>query len=428
MNKIKGEKNAISKVDATDGSFTILTDEILEVLTDSTEAYTFRIETPTDSLSTFENFIIEKIVGGEYLFYIYRYVKNTEDSEIEYNVFRQLVDADQINIGDFQDYLNKQVYDAASGCLYDYEILVAEDGVTTVEIMHTLWCEGSSGGTTGGGTIGGGTIGVGVDPSGVGVGSGGGSSSSANNNTSGNQIPHSTIGILTSFENLILVPECNKINNLFINNPTLQQELISLKGLTGASTERGKYKLNSTTLIQNLPVGVNGEVGMSIPSGTQKYEMIAHTHNAPASATYSVFSFADFRAIYDLLRLGKIDTSKFTAFLMTADGTNYAFTINNPTQFLKIFASNNDSGFDSNVSLNAYKMKQKYYDGIKNPSADPLIIENSTGNLKDEKLFLDFLKNINMGVSLFEVNDSFDTFEMVRHNQTTDSIIKQNCN
>lgn len=42
--------------------------------------------------------------------------------------------------------------------------------------------------------------------------------------------------------------------------------------------------------------------------------------------------------------------------------------------------------------------------------------------------FLDFLKNTDMGLSLFEVNDTFDSFEKVLHNDKTGDIDKKNCN
>ncbi len=197
---------------------------------------------------------------------------------------------------------------------------------------------------------------------------------------------------------------------------------------TNASTERGIYKLNSTNLIQNSPIGGEGNVAIPIPTGNQKYEMIAHTHNAPSESTYSVFSYADLLAMYTLLRKDKIDLDKFVAFLSTADGTNYAFTINNPTQFLKVFATIFDAGFDYTVGLNRVQMREKYYTGNIDNHTEPLIKENSVDNIYDEKLFLDFLKATNMGLTLFEVNDTFDRFERVTHNTRTDTIDKNNCN
>ena len=271
-------------------------------------------------------------------------------------------------------------------------------------------------------------------------GSGGGSGTGTDTNTDEGEGPHNndsnqdgipdapytapTCSDCPELEEVEL--ECVKIDDLFSNNPTLQQELISLKSTTSASAERGKYKLSSTSLVQNSPIGTNGAVELIIPTGSQKYEMIAHTHNAPANATYSVFSFEDLLGISNLLRNNKINTSSFVSFLTTADGTNYAFTVNNPTLFLNVFATKFDSGFDYDTSLNTYKLKDKYYTGSKDES--PLIIENNTDLLKDEKLFLDFLKDVNMGITLFEVNDTFDSFEEVTYNRRTDSIEKENCN
>ncbi|WP_452230967.1 hypothetical protein [Lacinutrix sp. MEBiC02404] len=42
-----------SKINASDGSFVILTDEIVQTVTDNSEAYTFKIETPIHSEATF---------------------------------------------------------------------------------------------------------------------------------------------------------------------------------------------------------------------------------------------------------------------------------------------------------------------------------------------------------------------------------------
>ena len=60
-------------IKSKDNRFTILTDEILEVSTDTTKVYTFRIETPTDTLSKFENFVIHKWSNNKIEYYIYKY-------------------------------------------------------------------------------------------------------------------------------------------------------------------------------------------------------------------------------------------------------------------------------------------------------------------------------------------------------------------
>lgn len=221
--------------------------------------------------------------------------------------------------------------------------------------------------------------------------------------------------------------ECNKIDSLFANNSSLKDKLIALKAKTTDSIESGIFLASNSTDFQNMNVGTNGEVKITIPA-TGKATMMAHVHNSPASETYSIFSFGDLWGINLALRKEKVDTSKFVAFLSTADGTNYAFTINNPTQFLKVFATTNDTGFDQAVGLNRYNMRQKYFIGDVENNQEPLILENSTDYIKDEKLFLDFLKATNMGLTLFEVNDNFDEFKKVTHNEDTDDIDKENCN
>lgn len=198
-----------AKVDSNDGSFTILTDEIIEVVTDTTETYTFRIEQPTDSLSTFENFIIEK-TNVAYIFYIYRYIKvPAENSDIAYEISRQIVNADQINLANFQDYLNnRMLYDAESDCLYN----ITWNYSCSCEYIEVIWCGSGSGGSSGGGdsgnSSGGGNSSTGNSSNNSSGGysgspSGGGGGSTLGNGNSGNSGP---VGILSNYEQEII--EC----------------------------------------------------------------------------------------------------------------------------------------------------------------------------------------------------------------------------
>ncbi|MDP5105117.1 MAG: furin-like repeat-containing protein [Polaribacter sp.] len=231
-----------------------------------------------------------------------------------------------------------------------------------------------------------------------------------------------------------IVNPCNKITNLFNTHSTLKQELITLKGFTSADTERGRYKLTSSNFIQTPPTGNDGYVDIPIPPSGQ-YEMFAHTHNSPASATLSVPSFADIDGMAYLLKLGKIDASNFVFFLMTADGTNYAITIDDPTQFLSVFEAQMkivNGKIKALYSDNLEKQKAKYYTGKRNEDSsvieESLIKENNLDKVADEKLFLDFLDATQIGLSLFEINDTFDSFTRVIHSKTTDNIEPDNCN
>ncbi len=429
--KNEATKNSKDTITSNEYGFSINTDYVKLIEIGDYHSYTFQVIRKEDN-GLFENLVISLNDEGNYDLLIISY--DLTENELANLIFGNPID--------LTNKITQTIIDDES----IVSTLFARDAICITVV--TTWCRNGNhpGGyidgvacpenessvnsvCTGGGGPGPGPSSNGSDPTSdtTGGNQGSGGASGNNNGTDTTQSnPYSSPTCTDCPEVVDLSAECIKIENMFTNNPTLQQELISLKGNTGASTERGKYKLNSTSLIQSMPVGSNGAVDIPIPTGTQQYEMIAHTHNAPASATYSVFSFDDFIGFYTLLQQGKINTSKFTAFLMTEDGTNYAFTINNPTQFLKVFATKFDPGFDYSTSLNTYKMKDKYYTADEDDP--PLIIENSTDNLKDEKIFLDFLKDVNMGLSLFEVNDTFDSYEMVTHNKRTDSIIRQNCN
>lgn len=421
MDYYKSAHKSLSKINTIDSTFSILTDEIIEVVTDSTEAYTFRIEVPTHAISLFENFVIEKFNNGTYKFYIYRYRDNPETtrfSDLDEDVIlmtRELINSSRIDLDDFNDYIaQKLIYDESSGCLFSLE----QDEDCSCEYLYVLQCDNinpGGGGSDGDGSGGGSSDGDG-DSSG-GSGGGGGSSGGGSGNGGG-----STVGVLSSDNT-----PCDKVNRLNTNIPTLKQELLNLKNIVDTSpTERGKYKLNSTSIIQNAPVGVNGEVVLINPSGNQKYEMIAHTHNAPAEDTYSVFSYEDLYALSQLLREGKIDTNNFVAYLITADGTNYALTIDNPTQFSNTFAIATDRAFDMNIAVNRVTQRTLYYSG--DEDVEPLIKEDNTSNTDDQKLFLDFVKNTNMGLSLFEISDDFETYKKLTNNPFTGDIDKTNCN
>jgi len=99
----------VTRSDATDGSFTILTDEVVETTKDSLTTYTFRIETPTDPNATFENFVIIPYKPNP--FYIYRFYKVIpEEGKPPFTLDRVMVDESQINTADFQDYLMPDMY------------------------------------------------------------------------------------------------------------------------------------------------------------------------------------------------------------------------------------------------------------------------------------------------------------------------------
>ena len=224
---------------------------------------------------------------------------------------------------------------------------------------------------------------------------------------------------------IIIVPdkECDKINNLFTQMPTLRDELVSLLGKTSESVENGIMKMSNANTIQSVMPGVNGLLTFPFPSGTGKFIFMAHTHNSPSISTYSIYSWNDLKSIADLLRNNQIDNTNFVSFLMTADGTFYAYTISNPTAFLQFFALTWDANYDPNIAKNRILAEDKYFRDLN----QRLIKENNNDNIQDEKYFLEFLQDNNLGVTLFEVDNTFSNFEKVNYDKKINDINKIKC-
>lgn len=189
----KDAKNKNSRITATDDSFVILTDEILQTNTDSIEAYTFRIETPTHSDSAFENFVIEKQNGDDYKFFIYRFKNVDLEDYVEptYSISREVVTENQINLGDFLDLTNMWILMDDDGCLYD--MTYSAEGIHVL-FIGCLGGGGSTEGSTGSGFTGnnGGYFGDGSNSDSSNGGTGGSGSSSGGSSSS------STIGVIPS--------------------------------------------------------------------------------------------------------------------------------------------------------------------------------------------------------------------------------------
>jgi len=138
-------------IKSKDNRFTILTDEILEVSTDTTKVYTFRIETPTDTLSKFENFVIHKWSNNKIEYYIYKY--NYLDKNQSFLRFtRERVNSDQINTGDFNDYtMGVMYYDPGSDCWIS---VTSSGGMTYIDASDCGVSAGSGGMSGSGGGAG----------------------------------------------------------------------------------------------------------------------------------------------------------------------------------------------------------------------------------------------------------------------------------
>ncbi|MFD2824459.1 hypothetical protein ACFS5M_12325 [Lacinutrix iliipiscaria] len=229
---------------------------------------------------------------------------------------------------------------------------------------------------------------------------------------------------------------CEKIINLFEDYPTYKDELIALAAKRFETVENGIFidTGNDAEPVENLPTGTNGFVNFDACNNSNRIISVAHTHNSPSTSTYSIFSDGDLRAFAKGLQCGKIKTNKFVAFLITADGTYYALTIDNVSKlkeyyhFLPLLNPPYDIEKQQEYfnSYNEYlPMFNDYFNEKENP--DSKIKKGSEDNLVDEKAFLEMILNYDLGVSLFEVNDNFDDFTKVTLDTTINEIIPEDC-
>ena len=134
--------NTMAKINSSDDSFVILTDEILQTTTSTSETYTFKIETPSYPDATFENFVIEKIADEElFNLYIFSYYTIIFDDNSSLSIILSVrkIHESEINMDDFDGFLETNRMLMIGGCLYN----VDENNNPTGE---PIWCFGTSGG------------------------------------------------------------------------------------------------------------------------------------------------------------------------------------------------------------------------------------------------------------------------------------------
>jgi len=123
----------------------------LKLTTDSTEVYTFKVERAITIDSQFENFVIEKENDSVFNYLIYKYeLDNSKlESEFPYKVFKEELTNEQINIEDFQGFINKQ-NDQETSCYIVGNTASPRDFSYTYFLIEVS-CGGSlNGGTTSG--------------------------------------------------------------------------------------------------------------------------------------------------------------------------------------------------------------------------------------------------------------------------------------
>lgn len=236
--------------------------------------------------------------------------------------------------------------------------------------------------------------------------------------TTGPYSPHGSGGI--NDDDLLLDP-CQKAKKTFTKNNGIKSSSVNLAAQTSDTVEHGFSVMNnvnstSPNPVQNLSIGSYGAIYIPLLP-TNPYIIIAHTHNSPATATYSVPSWEDMDGISDAIHQNAnfADVNNFMYVTITADGTQYAFMIDDITAFTNYFYFPGTDPNDYQPTLFNEKDDNRaiYYYGkkINGKYTDPLIKENSTNKEEDLKYFMEIANNA--GLNVFEIDANFNTFTQI---------------
>lgn len=206
---------------------------------------------------------------------------------------------------------------------------------------------------------------------------------------------------------------CKKIKKLKEKIPSLTQTLTDLSNTTNQDHENGIFAdetvtNTSTNPIQNMP-NISNQGGSIKPNlnPSSKYIMMAHTHDVSGSTgngTYSIFSWGDLATINRLIVEGHIKTSEFIFYVITADGTRYALTIENSNKLSEVFYyipenSTMGSFVDGEKMMKMDKMRQQYYDSKENINAITITSDKN----KDKKHSYNLSKKLIWGCNFLKL-------------------------
>lgn len=216
---------------------------------------------------------------------------------------------------------------------------------------------------------------------------------------------------------------CDKVNNINTKFPTMPQSLMDLATTTSQNHENGLFiDSNATTgtvnpaqtIPPNTVSGGSLDINMNPPN---QYVVLAHTHDAvgkDGTGTRSIFSWDDLTTINTLIKDNHINTNNFVFYVITADGTRYALTIDNPGK-LDYFFYKPTGPIGTIVDMDRLEKNQKIFETYYDTDSNGLIL--TTSNPVDDKAnFLKFMKEANLGVSLFEVDATFTNYEKLTIN------------
>ncbi|WP_281847649.1 hypothetical protein [Olleya namhaensis] len=245
------------------------------------------------------------------------------------------------------------------------------------------------------------------------------------------------VGMIECVEDFGRSRECRKISNLFEDYPNYKNKLIELDGKTELPHEvaAGIYEDGTTFDIDGTCD--NNEAKINLGTPPQEYRTLAHTHyenqNCNPKTTYSVFSMGDLQYLYTTYRQDKINPSDFVAFLVTGKGTKYALTLSNTTKLREFFKYLDATDFNgtyttvqeridaATLDQDIVDLRKKYY----TRDINPLIDNTDTDNTNVLEQFLQFIKDGNIGLTVFESDDNFETFTHLKKEEN--EIERTNC-
>lgn len=228
---------------------------------------------------------------------------------------------------------------------------------------------------------------------------------------------------------------CEKANSVLESKPSFKTKVQDLGSPANLGLSHEKAVLNFEN--EATPTEIQGNANnpsVGIPlNPVNKYISIAHNHPDIPPGTLSVFSIDDLLAIAVLLDKNKIDVSQFVAYLPTKKGTQYAFTIENKDKLLDFFFYK-IKGSLANVNPNDFNkyytsrdefnsLNDKYY---RRDIPNRKIKETDTDNENVLKEFLNFMEEADLGITLLESADNFESFKVVTKNGNN-SPTRQNC-
>jgi hypothetical protein len=226
---------------------------------------------------------------------------------------------------------------------------------------------------------------------------------------------------------------CQKLKKTYTKNAGIKTAVVNLGTKVSDSIEQGftvDNSITSTTAnpIQPLSAGSFGTI--EIPSQpTHPYIVIAHTHNSPATKTYSVPSWEDLDELSGAIQHNPnfADVTNLIFITITADGTQYAIMIDNFQAFIDYFywATTDPSQFNLTLFNKKDDNRLLYYYGkkVNNVEIPPKIKENSTDKAQDLKYFMQIAESA--GLNVFEMDSTFGTFKEIT--VINNQIIKTEC-